>query len=81
MDSSVLLIWTGALLVIGGLLFMASQAVRRGRLSGRGSSPSGQPTGTLEPRDNTEGLGLRKNWPGLALIALGSFLLLFGSAF
>ena len=80
MDSSVLLIWTGALLVIGGLLFMASQAVRRGRLSGR-RSPSGQATDTLEPRDNTEGLGLRKNWPGLALVALGSFLLLFGSAF
>ena len=81
MDSSVLFIWAGALLVIGGLVFTASQAVRKGRLSGVRRSSTGQPTDTLEPPRNTGGFGLRENWPGLALIAVGAFLLLFGSAF
>jgi hypothetical protein len=80
MDTSVLFIWAGALLVIGGLVFTASQAVRKGRLSGARPSP-GQPTDTLEPPRNTGGFSLRENWPGLAIIVLGALLLLFGSAF
>ena len=81
MDASVLFIWAGALLVIGGLVFTASRALRKGRLSAPRPSPTGQPADTLEPPRNTGGLALSENWPGLAIIGLGALLLLFGSAF
>jgi hypothetical protein len=80
MDLSILLIWIGALLVIGGVLFMAAQAMRGGRLSGQPRAREGVTTDTLEPRRNG-GLGLKENLPGLALVALGGCLLLLGSAF
>jgi hypothetical protein len=80
MDTSILLIWIGALCVIGGVLFMAAQAMRGGRLSGRPRAREGMTTDTLEPRHNS-GLGLKENMPGLALVALGGCLLLLGSAF
>jgi hypothetical protein len=73
-----LAIWLGALLVIGGLVFMAGQAIWRGRLSER--RPRAAPAGdTLEPRERGGGFGLATNWPGFALIALGAVLLLVGA--
>ena len=70
-----LLIWLSAALVLGGVLFIAVQAIWRGALSvPRRSRSAGA---TLEPR--TPGLpafGLKANWPGLALIALGAILLI-----
>ena len=81
MNSSVLFIWAGALLVIGGLVFTATQAIRKGRLSAVKRSSTGQPSDTLEPAHNTGGFGLAENWPGLAIIVIGALLLLFGSAF
>jgi hypothetical protein len=81
MQSSLLLIWIGAFLVIGGVLFTAAQAIWRGRLSqGR---PAQAPGGsdTLEPPERGSGFGLKANWPGLALIGLGFILLLVGAAF
>ena len=74
-----LLTWLGALLVTGGVLFMAAQAIWRGRLSGRWSR-SRWAGDTLEPRESGSGFGLAANWPGLALIALGAALLLAGAA-
>lgn len=73
-----LIIWLGALLVIGGLLFMAAQPIWHGRLSGR-RSRSTAADGTLEPRQPAAGFGLTTNWPGLALIAFGAILLLVGA--
>ncbi len=72
-------IWLGALLVLIGVLFMAAQAIWRGRLSGR-RSRSTVAGDTLEPRQPGAGFGLTTNWPGLALIALGAILLLIGAA-
>ena len=80
MPSSIVLIWIGALLVIGGVLYTAAQALRRGRLSDARRPPAGPMGDTLEPRGAGAGFGLRENWPGLALIALGAFLLLAGAA-
>jgi hypothetical protein len=81
-----LVILLGALLVIGGLIYMASEALRRGRLSGTAGSSAQSPAdvrdGTLEPARHGVGfLGIAGNWPGLALMALGALLLLFGAAF
>jgi hypothetical protein len=73
-----LVIWLGALLVIIGVLFLATQAIWRGRLSGQSAS-SPAPAGTLEPpRRGMRFLGLDSNWPGILLIVFGGALLLIG---
>ena len=59
-----LLILVGVLLIFAGLLFTAAQAIWRGRFRREGRSFS------------AAGFGLRSNWPGLVLIALGTVLLL-----
>jgi hypothetical protein len=72
-------IWLGVLLIIGGILFMAAQAIWPGRLSewrSRGSRAGG----TLEPKEPARGFDLARSWPGLALIALGAVLLLAAAA-
>ena len=74
-----LLTWLGALLVISGVLFMAAQAIWRGRLSGR-QFRSRSTSDTLEPQGRGSGFGLVANWPGLALMALGALLLLARAA-
>ena len=67
----------GALLVVSGVLYMAFQAIWRGRMSD--ARPSPPPTGaTLEPQSRRGAFGLKANWPGLALILLGGILLLAG---
>jgi uncharacterized membrane protein len=68
------LIWLGVLLVFGGVLQMAFQPIWRGgrRLrSGRD---------TLEPTRPGSGFGIKSNWPGLVMIALGGAFLLAGAA-
>jgi hypothetical protein len=71
------LIWLGVLLVFGGVLQMAYQAIWRGRLSGRRRLRSGPIT--LEPERPGRGLG-KSNWPGLVMFALGAAFLLAGAA-
>jgi len=79
-----LVIWLGALFVIGGVLFMAAQPIWRGRLSDARRTSSAVPRDTLEPhtlepRKPGAGFGLKANWPGLVLIVLGGILLLMGA--
>jgi len=45
-----LVIWLGALFVLGGLLFMVAQPIWRGRLSDAKRTSAGVPRDTLEPR-------------------------------
>jgi hypothetical protein len=70
----------GALLVIGGLLFMASHTIMHGRLSERRRRAKGTDV-TLEPRERGGGFGLATTWPGIALMALGVALLLAAAVF
>jgi hypothetical protein len=73
-------IWIGALLIVCGMLYLAYEALRRGRLSGTRQSPKVVKDGTLEPRRHGVAfLGLAGNWPGLALMGLGAALLLLGA--
>ncbi len=75
-----LVIWIGALLVIGGMLYLASQAIWRGRLSGEGRSSVG--SRTLEPPRRGVGfLGLGSNWPGVVAIVVGAAMVLLGGYF
>jgi hypothetical protein len=85
-----LVIWLGALLVLGGLVFIGAQPIWRGRLSeARRRRSSAVPRDTLEPhtlepptlepRRPGAGFGLKENWPGLVCIVLGGILLLVGA--
>ena len=83
-----LVIWLGALFVLGGLLFMVAQPIWRGRLSDAKRTTPGVPRDTamkpaepmtLEPRSPGAGFGLKANWLGLVLIVLGGILLLAGA--
>ena len=74
------LIRLGALLVFAGVVLMAAQPLWRGRLSGGKRLASGAPSGTLEPPRPAGGFGIRSNWAGLALVALGAVFLLAGAA-
>jgi hypothetical protein len=70
-------IWLGAGLVICGILYMALATIFRGGLSDPHLSSTRNET--LEPaRPGLRFLGLKMNWPGLLLIAIGAVLLLSG---
>ena len=70
----------GSALVFAGLVYMASSAIWRGRLSDPGRSRSVPPGATLEPAHRgTRFLGLGPNWPGIVLFVLGAILLLAGA--
>lgn len=74
------IIWLGVVLVVGGLIYMVYEALRRGRLSGTERPAPGVKDGTLEPRRHGVGfLGLAGNWPGLALMGAGFLLMLIGA--
>lgn len=70
-----LVVGLGALLLVSGILYMAAQAIRRGRLSGK-SRPSAGTGATLEPRERGGGFAFGTNWPGFLLVAIGAALLL-----
>jgi hypothetical protein len=68
----------GALLVLGGILYLARTAIWRGPLSGPDSS--GPVRDTLEPpQRSVRFLGLGTNWPGILLMAIGAVLLVSGA--
>ena len=70
----VLMMGLGALLVLGGILYMVRATIWRGSLS----RPAGE---TLEPTRRGVGfLGVAANWPGLLLMAIGAVLLLSGAS-
>jgi hypothetical protein len=67
----------GALLLVGGLVYMARAAIHRGRMSDPAANQNDAGKRTLEPGHRGLGfLGWRANWPGIVLAALGGFLLL-----
>ena len=74
------LIGLGALLVLGGFLYMAHNAIWRGPLSGPDSARPARDT--LEPpRRSMRFLGVGANWPGILLMAIGAILLVSGASF
>lgn len=69
MQTRILLIWAGAALVIIGVVYTAAQGIWRGGFSRERHAFTAR------------GFGLKANWPGLAMIGFGGFLLLAVSAF
>lgn len=75
------LIWIGALLIIGGMIYTAIQPIMKGRLSRvRPVSPA-RPGNTLEPERPAGGFGLESSWPGLAMIGVGALVMLAWAIF
>ncbi len=73
------LIGLGALLVLGGVLYMARTAIWQGSRSSDSSQPVHD---TLESHPRGVGfLGLGTNWPGILLMAIGAILLVSGASF
>jgi uncharacterized membrane protein HdeD (DUF308 family) len=67
----------GALLLMGGVVYMGWAAVNRGRMSDPEANPTDTSALTLEPRHRGLGfLGWRANWPGLLMVVVGGLLLL-----
>jgi len=81
MDSGIVLIWIGALLIIGGVLYGAGQVLWRGRLSDAGSNRSTGKRTSLEPQQSPRSFSFRTHWPAFALILLGGILILTETAF
>lgn len=76
-----LVIWLGVVLVVAGIVYLASQAIWRGRMSGQGA-PLSAPADTLEPpRQGMRFMGLAQNWLGILLVVVGGLLLLTGGFF
>ena len=73
-------IFVGVLLVFGGVLFYGLQGhlarAVRDRASRRDSMVEST---TLEPQGRSAAFDPKANWPGLALIALGTILLFVGT--
>ncbi|GLQ53129.1 hypothetical protein [Devosia nitrariae] len=62
----------GAVLVACGVVMMALAAIKSGRLSDSRASPDDPAGTTLEPQRRSMGfLGLKANWPGLLVAAVG----------
>ncbi|QJP14780.1 hypothetical protein G3545_14675 [Starkeya sp. ORNL1] len=72
-----LVILSGALFILAGVLYLGVAAILNGPLSR--SRRSAAASDTLEPPERGISVfGLSRNWPGLALLALGSLLMLTG---
>jgi hypothetical protein len=74
-----LFVLVGALLVILGVVLMATRTLRRGRLSEVHRRPTDVAPDTLEPSGTGRRLDIKADLPGLGLIVLGSLILLAGA--
>lgn len=81
MDTSILLIWIGALLVIVGVVYGAAQALWGGRLSDARLGRSTRTGASLEPRQSPKSFSFKTHWPAFVLILLGGLLILTETAF
>lgn len=68
----------GALLVFGGMIYLAAQPIWRNRLSSAKPTSPAETKPTLEPSQPGAGFSLKDNWLGLAIMLLGGVFLLIG---
>lgn len=70
----------GSILFILGVLYLFREALVHRRLSDLHRTSGSNAKPALEPRgQGVRFLGLGRNWPGLAMIAVGSILLISGA--
>jgi hypothetical protein len=76
----VLTIALGSILFVAGLLYLFRGALTRRRLSEPHRSGQTDAKPTLEPpRQGVAFLSLSRNWPGMAMMAVGAILLISGA--
>lgn len=80
MQSGMVLIWIGALLIVGGIVLAAGQVLWKGRLSDPHRMGSAGAGATLEPRERPRALHPKHHWPSIVLVALGIVLMLAEAA-
>jgi hypothetical protein len=81
MQPSMVLVAVGALLVLSGVVLVAAQVIRRGRLSDARRPRSVSADASLEPVGRSGLFDFKAHAPGLALIVLGIIFLLATAAF
>ncbi|MBM1169779.1 hypothetical protein [Microvirga arabica] len=80
MQSGMVLVWIGALLIIAGIVLAAGQVLWKGRLSdAHRTGPTGAGA-TLEPQGRVRGFHPKHHWPSIMLVALGIILMLAEAA-
>lgn len=81
MDTGILLIWIGALLIIGGVIYGAAQAIWGGRLSEARLGRASRERVSLEPQQSPKAFSLKTHWPAFVMILVGGILILTETAF
>lgn len=76
-----LLIATGAFLIIAGIALAAARTASRGQLSEQHPPVPGTHPDTLEPRGRGARLSLKADLPGIALVVVGAILMFAGAFF
>ena len=80
MQSGMVLIWIGALLIIAGIVLAAGQVLWKGRLSdAHRMGPAGAST-ILEPQGRVRAFHPKHHWPSIILVAFGIILMLAEAA-
>ena len=75
MQSGMVLVWIGALLIIAGIVLAAGQVLWKGRLSDPHKMGSTGSSATLEPLARARSFHPKHHWPSIALVALGVVLM------
>lgn len=81
MDSSIVLIWIGALLILCGVVYGAAQALRAGRLSDARRGQATRKGASLEPQQSPRSFSFKTHWPAFVMILLGGILIFTETAF
>jgi len=80
MQSGMVLVWIGALLIIAGIVLAAGQVLWKGRLSdAHRTGPTGAGA-TLEPQGRVRAFRPKHHWPSIILVAFGIILMLAEAA-
>ncbi len=80
MQSGMVLIWIGALLVVGGVVLAAGKVLWKGRLSDAHRTGSTGASATLEPQGRVRAFHPKHHWPSIFLVALGLIFMLAEAA-
>jgi uncharacterized membrane protein len=80
MQSGMVLVWIGAVLIIAGIVLAAGQVLWKGRLSDAHRTGPAEAGATLEPQGRVRAFHPKHHWPSIILVALGIILMLAEAA-
>ncbi len=80
MQSGMVLVWIGALLIIAGIVLTAGQMLWKGRLSDAHRTGYTGASAALEPQERARAFHPQHHWPSNNLVTLGIILMLAEAA-